>query len=112
MHWNASGSRTTAWCPITRHFAVVVFRRAIEVDGSADPEATIEQIFQSHGWGGLWRNGVYFFVHYHSRMPKRSGARPNTVADTRKTSLAPAAAALVRGAGETSVARDGLRSRK
>ena len=37
------------------------------------PQATIEQIFQSHGWGGLWRNGVYPFVHYHSRIHEALG---------------------------------------
>ena len=79
---NSKASRNALECfrfeddglvPNNPTLAFVVFRRAIEVDGSADPEATIEQIFQSHGWGGLWRNGVYPFVHYHSRIHEALG---------------------------------------
>lgn len=34
--------------------------------GDADPAASVEDLFQKHGWGRLWRNGVYSFHHYHS----------------------------------------------
>lgn len=30
-----------------------------------DP-AIVEQVFQKNGWGGLWRNGIYSYHHYHS----------------------------------------------
>ncbi len=53
--------------------AFVVFRGAIDLHGSADPEAAIEEIFERHGWGGRWRNGVYPFVHYHSRIHEAMG---------------------------------------
>ena len=57
---NSKASRNAPECfrfeddgliPNNPTLAFVVFRRAIEVDGSADPEATIEQIFQNHGLG-------------------------------------------------------------
>ena len=70
---NASGFEDDGFIPNNPTLAFVVFRRAIEVDGSADPEATIEQIFQNHGWGGLWRNGVFPLVHYHSRIHEALG---------------------------------------
>ncbi|MBR0893529.1 cupin domain-containing protein [Bradyrhizobium tropiciagri] len=38
------------------------------VDPGRDPEATIEQLFGSNGWGAMWRNGVYDFTHYHATV--------------------------------------------
>lgn len=46
----------------------VVFRSAIDLKGSADPVALIESTFERNGWGGLWRNGIYPYVHYHARI--------------------------------------------
>jgi uncharacterized protein YjlB len=37
-------------------------------DAGRDPEAAIEQLFGSHGWGAMWRNGVYDFAHYHATV--------------------------------------------
>jgi len=31
-----------------------------------DPAAVAEETFRGNGWGGLWRNGIYPFHHYHS----------------------------------------------
>ena len=45
----------------------LVYRGAIDLARERDPAAAIEQTFAAHGWGhGMWRNGVYPFVHYHS----------------------------------------------
>ena len=44
----------------------LVYRGA--VDAGRDPEAAIEQLFGSHGWGAMWRNGVYDFAHYHATV--------------------------------------------
>jgi uncharacterized protein YjlB len=34
-----------------------------------DPVGTIESYFKKNGWGhGMWRNGIYPFVHYHSQI--------------------------------------------
>lgn len=44
----------------------LVYRGA--VDAGRDPEAAIEQPFGSHGWGAMWRNGVYDFAHYHATV--------------------------------------------
>jgi uncharacterized protein YjlB len=27
-----------------------------------------EQLFESNGWGDSWRDGIYDYVHYHSRI--------------------------------------------
>lgn len=46
----------------------VVYRGAVRVDRDSDPAAVFEQLFSSNGWGDSWRNGIYDYVHYHSRI--------------------------------------------
>jgi uncharacterized protein YjlB len=46
----------------------VLYRGGIDLTGSPDPEERIEEIFGSNGWGDMWRNGVYPYVHYHSMI--------------------------------------------
>jgi uncharacterized protein YjlB len=50
----------------------LVYRGAVDVAGR-DPAAKIERRFAEHGWGDLWRNGVYPFTHYHSRIHEALG---------------------------------------
>jgi len=58
---------------------LLVYKRAIELDAD-DPEATIEQLFSANGWGAMWRNGVYDYVHYHATVHEVLGvARGNAV---------------------------------
>jgi len=71
--------------PITHAFAddgmipnnpqlpLVLYRRAIDLTGSPDPEKVIEKTFTSHGWGNMWRNGIYPYVHYHSMIHEVMG---------------------------------------
>ena len=49
------------------------YRGAIDLAGTPDPEAVIEQVFARHGWGGSWRNGIYPYVHYHSMIHEALG---------------------------------------
>ncbi|PDT77696.1 hypothetical protein [Bradyrhizobium sp. C9] len=56
----------------------LVYKGAVGV--GKNPEATIEQLFGSNGWGAMWRNGVYDFAHYHATVHEvlgvaRGGAR-------------------------------------
>lgn len=71
--------------PITHTFAddgsipnnpalpLVLYRGGIDLTGSPDPEKLIEKTFAENGWGGLWRNGVYPYVHYHSTIHEVMG---------------------------------------
>jgi uncharacterized protein YjlB len=47
---------------------LVLYRGGIDLVGASDPEAAIEQTFAANGWGDMWRNGIYPFVHYHSMI--------------------------------------------
>ena len=44
----------------------LVYKAAVDV--RAHPEETIERLFGSNGWGAMWRNGVYDFLHYHATV--------------------------------------------
>jgi uncharacterized protein YjlB len=71
--------------PITHTFAddgsvpnnpalpLVLYRGGIDLAGAFDPEAAIEQTFAANGWGDMWRNGIYPFVHYHSAVHEALG---------------------------------------
>ena len=50
----------------------LVYRGAIAVD-NAHPEKTIEGLFGANGWGEMWRNGVYDFLHYHATVHEALG---------------------------------------
>jgi uncharacterized protein YjlB len=45
----------------------LVYKDAIKPDRNA-PEETIEKLFAANGWGAMWRNGVYDFLHYHATV--------------------------------------------
>ena len=46
----------------------VIYRGAIDLIGVVDPEEAIEKMFRRNGWGDMWRNGIYAYVHYHSMI--------------------------------------------
>jgi uncharacterized protein YjlB len=50
----------------------VIYKGAIDV-GNASPEKTIENLFDANGWGDMWRDGVYDFLHYHSTVHEALG---------------------------------------
>lgn len=64
--------------PLAIHFAddgetpnnpalpLLVYRGVFARDG-ADPAVPFEQAFARHGWGRSWRNGIYEFLHFHTR---------------------------------------------
>jgi uncharacterized protein YjlB len=57
----------------------LVYKRAINV-ANDHPEKTIEELFGANGWGDMWRNGVYHYLHYHSTVHEALGiARGNAI---------------------------------
>ena len=71
--------------PITHRFAddgripnnpvlpFVLYRGGIDLTGTPDPEKLIEGTFEENGWGDMWRNGIYPYVHYHSMIHEAMG---------------------------------------
>src|SRR5438309_1438028 len=51
----------------------VIYRGVLRLPASFDPAAVFEAVFVSNGWGDSWRNGVYDYVHYHSRIHEVMG---------------------------------------
>jgi uncharacterized protein YjlB len=50
----------------------LVYKGAVTLD-TAHPERTIEGLFGTHGWGDMWRNGIYDYLHYHSTVHEALG---------------------------------------
>ena len=46
---------------------LLVYPGVLQLAG-ADPALIPEQIFAANGWGNGWRNGIFPFPHYHSRV--------------------------------------------
>ena len=59
--------------PNNAHLPLVLYRGGIDLAGSPDPEAVIEKAFAANGWGNMWRNGIYPYVHYHSMIHEAMG---------------------------------------
>lgn len=50
----------------------LVYKSAVDVK-SDHPEKTIEGLFGANGWGAMWRNGVYDYLHYHATVHETLG---------------------------------------
>src|SRR3979409_2662633 len=48
------------------------YKGAIDVYNER-PEKTIERLFGANGWGEMWRNGVYDYLHYHATVHEALG---------------------------------------
>jgi uncharacterized protein YjlB len=54
--------------PNNARWPLVLYRGAISLPSNLDPAAVMEDLFEENGWGDSWRNGIYDYVHYHSRI--------------------------------------------
>jgi uncharacterized protein YjlB len=50
----------------------LVYESVVAVD-NAHPEKTIEGLFGANGWGDMWRNGVFDYLHYHATVHEALG---------------------------------------
>jgi uncharacterized protein YjlB len=46
---------------------LIIYEGAVRLAPGLDP-AIFEELFDSHGWGRSWRDGIYDYAHYHSRV--------------------------------------------
>jgi uncharacterized protein YjlB len=48
---------------------LIIYRGAIDLGKkNHDPAAVIEDLFEANGWGEIWRDSIYDYVRYHSRI--------------------------------------------
>ena len=52
--------------PNNPRLPLVVYRNAVELDGTFDPAAVFEEIFAANHWRDSWRDGIYDFLHFHT----------------------------------------------
>jgi uncharacterized protein YjlB len=52
---------------------LLVYRAAFDLSGAPDPAQVVENTFDRNGWGDMWRNGIYRYVHYHSMIHEALG---------------------------------------
>jgi uncharacterized protein YjlB len=57
---------------------LLVYPGAVPID-SNDPAARFEKLFESNGWGGCWRNGIFPFHHFHSTAHEVLGVYSGSV---------------------------------
>lgn len=50
----------------------LVYKGAISF-ANDHPEKSIEGLFAANGWGDMWRNGVYDYLHYHATVHEALG---------------------------------------
>src|SRR5215470_12836109 len=50
------------------HWPLIIYRRPVRLADDFDPAAIFEELFENNGWGDSWRDGIYDYVHYHSRI--------------------------------------------
>jgi len=59
---------------------LVHYRTPVRLANGFDPAAIFEVLFELNGWRDSWRDGVYDYLHYHSRIHEVMGvARGNAV---------------------------------
>jgi uncharacterized protein YjlB len=59
--------------PNNPRLPLLVYRAAVEVRDAVDPAVPFERAFARHGWGDGWRNGIFGFLHFHTRAHEALG---------------------------------------
>ena len=50
----------------------VVYKQVLNV-ANDQPEKTIEDLFGANGWGDMWRDGIFDYLHYHATVHEALG---------------------------------------
>ena len=59
--------------PNNPRLPLLYYRGAFDLSGTPNPEHAIEALFKKNGWGDVWRNGIFPYVHYHSQIHEGLG---------------------------------------
>jgi uncharacterized protein YjlB len=65
---NAFRFRDDGIIPNHPTWPLILYRSAVHLPKKLDPAAVLEELFESNGWDDSWRDGIYEYVHYHSRI--------------------------------------------
>jgi len=65
---NASKFKDDGVIPNNARWPMLLYRGAVSLQSKLDPAAIIEDPFEENGWSDSWRDGIYDYVHYHSRI--------------------------------------------
>jgi len=65
--------------PNNAKLALILYRTPVNLRQSFDPAAIFEDLFAVNGWNDSWRNGVYDFLHFHTRTHEVLGIARGTV---------------------------------
>ena len=53
--------------PNNPRLPVLIYTAALHKPPGDPAASAFETAFRTNGWGGIWRNGIFSFHHYHSR---------------------------------------------
>lgn len=56
----------------------VLYRGCVQLKETYDAAAIIEDLFEANGWADSWRDDIYDYVHYHSRIHEVLGIARGT----------------------------------
>src|SRR5262249_47430090 len=59
--------------PNNPRLPLLVYRGAIDLSLGPSAEHVVESTFAGNGWGDIWRNGIFPYVHYHSMIHEALG---------------------------------------
>lgn len=64
--------------PNNPHFPLIHYKTPVSLAPQFDPAAIFEVLFAANGWKDSWRDGIYKFLHFHTRTHEVLGiARGN-----------------------------------
>jgi uncharacterized protein YjlB len=64
--------------PNNPHFPMILYRSPVRLPKSFDTAAVFEDLFEANGWGDSWRDGMYDFLHFHTRTHEVLGIARGT----------------------------------
>lgn len=66
--------------PNNPKWPLVIYRSPVDFGSGLDPAAIFEDLFALNEWDGSWRNGIYDFLHFHTKRHEVLGvARGNAL---------------------------------
>jgi uncharacterized protein YjlB len=74
---NALRFRDDGIIPNHPRWPLIIYRSTVRLPEGFDPAAIFEDLFERNGWEDSRRNGIYDYVHYHSRIHEVLGWSPS-----------------------------------